>query len=190
MGNGFVSKALDDRVGCVNLIWLLKNAPADIDIIGVFTVQEELGLRGATIAANQVKPDMAIVLDTTPSIDPPLLDEEEINFQYNALSGEGPVVYTVDRGQIHDKRYIEFITGLAKKLELQFQYRQPGGGGTDGSAIHLQLSGIPSQSVSVPVRYLHTPTSYMMLEDWETTLQLLNAIIKNISPAISEEERK
>ena len=190
MGEGFVAKALDDRVGCVNLIWLLQHAPEDIDVIGVFTVQEELGLRGATIAANQVKPDIALVLDTTPSIDPPLMDSEDENTFYNTRLGHGPVVYTVDRGQIHDPRYIKYIVDIAEDMKIPYQKRQPGGGGTDGSAIHLQASGIPCQSVSVPVRYLHTPRSFMRLDDWNHTLQLLHATLTNISANIFDEERK
>ena len=190
MGDGFLAKALDDRVGCVNLIWLLQHAPEDIDVIGVFTVQEELGLRGAVTAANHVKPDIALVLDTTPSIDPPLMDSEDENVVYNTRLGHGPAIYTVDRGQIHDPRYIQFIADIAEDIEIPYQKRQPGGGGTDGSAIHLQAGGIPCQSVSVPVRYLHTPRSYMRLDDWNHTLKLLHATLTNISATIFDEERK
>ena len=182
LGESIASKALDDRVGCVNLIWLFKHAPANLDFYGVFTVQEELGLRGAKVAAYQIQPELAFAFDTTPAIDPPFMEEDEINTQYNTKAGYGPAIYTVDRGQIHNHKIIQFIQNIAAKNEIPCQLRQPGGGGTDSTAIHLTAAGILSQSISVPVRYLHTPCGMMKVSDWEATLHLLDKLFQELTP--------
>jgi endoglucanase len=187
LGDSIAAKALDDRVGCVNLIWLLKHAPANFDFYGVFTVQEELGLRGAKVAAYQIQPELAFAFDTTPAIDPPFLDEEEVNVEYNTKAGFGPAIYTVDRGQFHNPKIIRFILEVAEENGILCQLRQPGGGGTDSTAIHLTAAGILSQSISVPVRYLHTPCGMMKISDWEATLNLLDAIFQKLSPEIVKE---
>jgi endoglucanase len=187
IGEVIGAKALDDRVGCVNLMWLMKNAPPNIDFYGVFTVQEELGLRGAKVAAYQIQPDLAFALDTTPAIDPPILDQDEENFQYNTRAGMGPAVYTVDRGQIHNPKIIRFIQEIAEQNDICYQLRQPGGGGTDSTAIHLTAEGILSQSISVPVRYLHSPYGIMKISDWEATLHLLDKLFQKITPELVKE---
>ena len=187
LGDFIAAKALDDRVGCVNLIWLLKHAPDSIDFYGVFTVQEELGLRGAKVAAFRIKPDLAFAFDTTPAIDPPFLDEDEVNIQYNTKAGFGPAIYTVDRGQFHNAKIIKFVQETAKQNGIPCQLRQPGGGGTDSTAIHLTAEGILSQSISVPVRYLHTPCGMMKVSDWEATLNLLDKLFQQITPELVKE---
>lgn len=190
VGDTIRAKALDDRVGVANLIWLLKHAPPDIELTGVFTVQEELGLRGATVAAYGIDPDLGFAFDTTPSLDPPMYEKTLENTQYNARFGCGPVVYTVDRSQIHDPRLINFITNLADRNGIQYQKRQPGAGGTDSGAIHLARDGVLSQSISVPVRYLHSPRGMMKVEDWQQTRRLIAAIFDELSPEILKEEKR
>lgn len=187
LGDAIAAKALDDRVGCVNLIWLLKHAPANLDFYGVFTVQEELGLRGAQVAAFQIRPELAFAFDTTPAIDPPFLDEDQVNVEFNTKSGQGPAIYTVDRGQIHNQKIIRYLISVAEQNDLPYQLRQPGGGGTDSTAIHLTAEGILSQSVSVPVRYLHTPCSMMKVSDWEATLALLDLSFQGLTAEIIKE---
>lgn len=183
LGDCVAAKALDDRVGCANVIWLLKHAPKDIELVGVFAVQEELGLRGATAAAFRIHPDLAFALDTTPALDPPLWDDDEVNVQYNAKAGKGPVIYTVDASQIHFQSLIHYLVDQAEQNEIQYQLRQPGGGGTDSGAIHLQHDGILSQSISVPVRYLHSPRGLMRISDWEDTLHLLDCALQHAAEA-------
>ena len=183
LGDCVAAKALDDRVGCANVIWLLKHAPADIELVGVFAVQEELGLRGATAAAYRIHPDLAFALDTTPALDPPMWDSEEINIQYNAKAGKGPVIYTVDASQIHFQAMIDYLIHVADQSNINYQLRQPGGGGTDSGAIHLQHDGILSQSISVPVRYLHSPRGLMRISDWEDTLCLLDHALQHLAEA-------
>jgi len=187
LGDFFAAKAIDDRVGCANLIWLLKNAPGHIDLYGVFTVQEELGLRGAKVAAYQIMPDLGFAFDATPAIEPPLMDSNEHNYAYNTQTGRGPAIYTVDRGQVHNEKVIFLIRKVAEKHDIPYQLRQPGGGGTDSSAIHMTGSGIISQSISVPTRYLHSPISMMRQDDWEHTLHLIDTLFSELSPEIIKE---
>ncbi|NSW51662.1 MAG: M42 family peptidase [Anaerolineae bacterium] len=174
------AKALDDRVGCANVIWLLKHPPADTELFGVFTVQEELGLRGAGVSAFRVNPDLALVFDTTPAVEPPLLDDDDLNVQYNVQTGKGPAIYTLDASQVHFEPFIQLFVSVAESLGLHYQLRQPGAGGTDSGAIHLQRAGIYSQSISVPVRYLHTPRGMMRISDWEETLKLIEAVLNKL----------
>ena len=187
LGEFIAAKAIDDRVGCANLVWLLKNAPSQLDLYGVFTVQEELGLRGARVAAYQIMPDLGFAFDATPAIEPPLLDADEQNYEYNTQTGRGPAIYTVDRGQVHNEKVISLIRCVAEQHQIPHQLRQPGGGGTDSSAIHMTGSGIISQSISVPTRYLHSPISMMRQDDWEHTLHLIDTVFSELSPEIIKE---
>ena len=172
IGKSIRAKAIDDRIGVATLIELLKNAPANIDLLAAFTVQEEVGLRGAKVAAYAFDPDLAIALDSTPALDLPSWDGEE-NTRYNTKLGAGPAIYTIDRATISDPRLIKHFQDTAEREAIPCQFRQPGGGGTDAGAIHRQRAGIPSISISVPGRYLHTAISIARISDWEHTVKLL-----------------
>ncbi|MBT3392236.1 MAG: M42 family peptidase, partial [Chloroflexi bacterium] len=149
------AKAIDDRIGVASLITLLKNAPPNIDLLAAFTVQEEVGLRGAGVAAYAFNPDLAVALDSTPAMDLPVWDGEE-NIRYNTRLGAGPAIYVADAATLSHPRLIEHFRQSAEAASIPYQIRQPGGGGTDAGAIHRQRAGIPSISISVPARYIHT----------------------------------
>lgn len=183
LGSSLLGKAMDDRLGVATLIELVKHAPANIDLLAAFTVQEEVGLRGARVAAYAFDPDMAIALDSTPAFDLPLDDGEE-NTRYNTRLGGGPAIYIADGATLSDPRLIRHLVSTAEKYNIPFQFRQPGGGGTDAGAIHKQRSGIPSVSISVPGRYAHTPATIVRLEDWRNTLGLVHAALTDITPTI------
>lgn len=188
VGPSIFAKAIDNRVGCAILIDLLKTAPAHIDLCLSFSVQEEIGLRGAKVAANYFKPDLAIAIDSTPANDLPHYAEEE-NIYYNTKLGLGPALYTYDAGTLSDPRLVRFLTATGDSEKIPYQFRQPGGGGTDAGAIHRQQAGIPSVSVSVPGRYAHTSTLIMRVDDWKNTVALLQATLKRISPDLLAEDR-
>ncbi len=188
LGPSVRAKALDDRVGVANLIELLKNAPSSIDLLAAFTVQEENGLRGARVAAFAFDPDLAIVLDCTPVRDMPAPEGEE-NTRYNARLDAGPAIYTVDRATLSDPRLIRHFIAAAETEGIPYQMRQPGGGGTDAGAIHKQRAGVPSLSISVPARYLHTAASIMRIADWQNTLNLVHAGLASLTPEVLEQER-
>lgn len=182
-GPSLVGKALDDRLGVATLIELVKHAPANITLQAAFTVQEEIGLRGARVAAYALDPDLAIAVDSTPAIDLPMWDGSE-NAQYNTRLGLGPAIYIADGATISDPRLVKHLTQTAEALSLPHQFRQPGGGGTDAGAIHLRRSGIPSVSISVPGRYAHSPVLLARLSDWQATLSLVHAALLRLTPAI------
>ncbi len=184
LGPAWRGKALDDRLGCVALVELLRGPAYGFDLHAAFTVQEEVGLRGAKVAAFAVDPQAALVLDCTPAYDLPHSNEEKENTLYNTRLGLGPAIYIADRATISDQRLVAFLQRTADKAGVPYQLRQPGGGGTDAGAIHLARAGIPSVSVSVPGRYLHTPLSLVRADDFLHTLQLLRAALANWSPAV------
>ncbi len=188
VGPSIFAKAIDNRVGCAILIDLLKTAPAHIDLCLSFSVQEEIGLRGAKVAANYFKPDLAIAIDSTPANDLPHFAEEE-NIYYNTKLGLGPALYTYDAGTLSDPRLVRFLAATGDSEKIPYQFRQPGGGGTDAGAIHRQQAGIPSVSVSVPGRYAHTSTLVMRVDDWKNSVALLQAALKRISPDLLAENR-
>jgi len=190
LGPSLRAKALDDRFGVATLVELIKRAPENIDLLAAFTVQEEVGLRGARVAAYALNPDMAIALDSTPAYDLPHWDEEDENVQYNTHLDAGPAIYVMDRATIADQRLVSWLRDTAEINGIPYQFRQPGGGGTDAGVIHKTRSGIPSISVSVPARYAHTAASIARLADWENTLKLLHAALSRVTPDLLTGERR
>jgi tetrahedral aminopeptidase len=165
-------KALDDRLGCATLIGLLRRGPYPVELHAAFTVQEEVGLRGARVAGYAVEPQAAIALDCAPCNDLPDSRGRE-NTQYNARLGQGPVIYLADGHTISDSRLVEYLRRTAEGAGLPYQIRQPGGGGTDAGAIQRTRQGVPVVSVSVPARYIHGPAALARVEDWQNTLRLV-----------------
>jgi endoglucanase len=197
LGPSIRAKALDDRFGVATLVELARHAPSNIDLLAAFTVQEEVGLRGAHVAAYALDPHIAIVLDCTPAMDLPVLADDQVysdsdrtgNARYNTRLGAGPAIYVADRATLSDPRLIRHLIETAEALDIPYQIRQPGGGGTDAGAIHKQRMGIPSVSVSVPGRYLHTAVSLSRLDDWKNTLALVHAALARMSMDILASER-
>jgi endoglucanase len=182
-GPSVMSKSLDNRLGVAILIELLRHAPANLDVLAAFTVQEEIGLRGAQVAASHFKPDLAIVIDATPAHDLPMQHEGENNF-YNSKLGLGPAVYVTNQSAIDDPRLVRFLLETAAKARIPHQVRQPGGGGTDAGAIQRAVDGVPVVSVSVPHRYPHTAMSIARLDDWRATYALLLTALRKIAPEV------
>ena len=183
-----MGKALDDRLGVATLIELVRHHPENIELLAAFTVQEEVGLRGARVAANTFAPDLAIAIDSTPAFDFPGMDDQE-NTQYNCKLDAGPAIYIADAGTLSDPRLIRFLASTADQFNITYQFRQPGGGGTNAGAIHKALGGIPSVSISIPGRYAHTPMLISRISDWQATLQLIYAALQEITPAVLVPER-
>ncbi len=187
-GPALLAKALDNRLGVATLIELVKNTPPGIDLLAAFTVQEEIGLRGAKVAAHAFDPDLAIAVDATPAYDLPAWDSEE-NLAYNTRLGFGPAIYIADGATLSDPRLVRWLAAAGDAGKIPYQFRQPGGGGTDAGAISRARAGIPSVSVSVPHRYSHTAVSIARLKDWKNTLELLSAALEYIPPDLLKQER-
>ncbi len=183
--SSMMGKAFDDRLGVVSLISLLKMPPEKIEVLAAFTVQEELGLRGAGVAAYSLQPDAAVVMDATPAYDFPVWDKSE-NYLYNSRLDHGPAIYVADRATLSDPRLINHFVMVAEKNKIKHQIRQPGEGGTDAGAIHLQREGIPSISISVPTRYIHSPVSLARISDWQDTYRLVSLGLNTLSKSVLE----
>ncbi len=188
LGPSLRGKALDDRLGVATLIELVKQAPSNIDLLAAFTVQEEIGSRGARVAAYAFNPDLAIILDSTPAYDLPAWDMDE-NVRYNSRLGAGPAIYVADAGTLSDPRLVRYLIQVAEENGIPYQLRQPGGGGTDAGMIHRQREGIPSVSVSVPGRYAHSPATIARTSDWQHTLSLVSTALQKLTPDVLAVDR-
>ena len=189
LGPSLRGKALDDRLGVFTIIQLLKNAPENVDLLAAFTVQEELGLRGAKTAAYHLNPDIGIALDSTPANDLPDFDGEE-NTIHNTMLDSGPAIYLMDGATIGDRRLIKWLSETADAEGIPWQYRQPGRGGTDAGSIHKSRAGVPSVSVSVPQRYLHSAAGLVRKDDVLNTIKLLHAALSRLDKSILSSQEK
>ena len=179
IGPSLRGKAMDDRMGVATLVTLFQNAPENIDLLAAFTVQEEVGLRGARVAGYALKPDMAFAIDCTPAMDMPVWDGSE-NTLYRSKLDDGPAIYVADGATLSDPRLVTLLQNVGDTYNIPYQIRQPGSGGTDAGSIHKQRDGIPSISVSVPTRYTHTAASIVRLNDWKNSVALLHAALSHI----------
>ena len=189
LGPSIRSKALDDRLGVFNLIQLVKHAPENVDLLAAFTVQEELGLRGAKTAAYGFDPEIGIAMDSTPANDLPHYDGLE-NTSHNTKLGDGPAIYIMDCGTIGDQRLIKWLIESAEAEKIPWQFRQPGMGGTDAGEIHKTRAGVPSVSVSVPQRYLHSAAGLIRIDDELNTLKLIHTALKRLNRSILNLQEK
>ncbi len=186
IGPSIRAKALDDRLGVVNLIELVRHAPDNIDLLAAFTVQEEVGLRGARVAAYAFDPQIGIALDSTPALDLPGWEAEEENGRYNTRLDHGPAIYLMDAATIADRRLVDWLVRSAEAEGIPWQYRQPNLGGTDAGAIHKVRAGVPSVSVSVPQRYIHTAAGLIRMDDWVNTLRLVHTALTKLTAGLLE----
>lgn len=192
MGPSIRAKALDDRLGVATLIELVKHAPKNIDLMAAFTVQEEVGLRGAQVAAYTFDPDVGIAIDSTPALDLPSWEgnhEVDENTHYNTRLDSGPAIYLADSATLADPRLVRHLVDTANEARIPYQFRQPGGGGTDAGAINRSRAGVPSISVSIPGRYIHTAAGIARLSDWRNTFALLYSALSTMTPAVLSAER-
>ncbi len=172
-------KAFDDRAGCAVLIELLKE-DYPFDLHAVFTVQEEVGLRGARVAAFSVDPDCAIALEGTIADDLPKKKDVSPTTQL----GAGPALTVMDRSFIAHQGLLRHTIAVAEQNGIPYQFKQPGIGGTDSGAIHLSREGIPSITVAVPCRYIHSPAGLLSLEDFERTVTLVRETLRTLTTEV------
>ena len=166
------AKALDNRVGCSLLIDLIKQIE-DIEFYGVFTVMEELGLRGAGPAAFRIEPDIAIILEGTVCYEMPDLDSHQIPTQLN----KGPAISLLDRTTIYNHELRKKIVKIAESKNISYQFRKTSMGGNDSGKIHTSKQGSTSLTLSVPCRYIHGPVSVMSMVDYKSTSELLLEVL-------------
>ncbi|MCK8816899.1 M42 family metallopeptidase [Natroniella sulfidigena] len=161
-------KAFDDRVGCAALVELLQQEH-QLSIIAAFTVQEEIGLRGASVVAYDLDPDLALVVEGTSASDVP--DSKEAG--YSTQLGAGPALTVQDGSLIPSQPVVNKLIEVAKQNEIPYQFRKLTTAGTDAGAIHLTKEGIRTAVMSLPCRYIHSPASLINLNDYQATVKLL-----------------
>ena len=173
-GEGFVkAKALDDRAGCMILLDVLRNSDYAGDITCVFTVQEEVGLRGAKVAARKVMPDRAIILDTTTANDMGMIDSHK----QVTRCGDGPALTFMDRRAMIPDEMRALALNAAKKNGIPVQIKRGNSGGTDAGAIHLTGAGVPCLVIVIPCRYCHSGVSVCKLSDIDYAKKLAFAVL-------------
>ncbi len=167
-GGRVSSKALDDRIGCwVEMECLKKMGTPYNDIYFVFSVQEEVGCRGAKVAANRIRADVGIAIDVTPSFDVP----GENNA--NAVLGKGAAVKVMDSSVICDEYLVEEMVKCAKDNGIVYQIEVLPYGGTDASAFNMSHEGVKACGISIPERYCHSPYGIVDMGDVQACIDLL-----------------
>ncbi len=170
-----MAKSLDNRAGCAVLIETLRRLPRTlpIGVYFVFTVQEELGLRGARPVSYRLKPDYGLAVDVTRVGDTP-----EPEYKMDVSLGGGPAIKVKDSSVICHPKVIKKMTAVANKHGIPFQFEVLERGGTDAGAIHLSREGVPSGALSIPCRYIHSPSEMVDLDDLENAVSLLGHLLQ------------
>ncbi|MEM3081435.1 MAG: M20/M25/M40 family metallo-hydrolase, partial [Nitrososphaerota archaeon] len=184
VGLRVMGKAFDDRVGCVVEALVTRAAAMEelgVELYSVFTVQEEVGLRGATTAVNSVNPEYAIVLEGSVAADTPGVPEQS---RVTRL-GKGAAVRIMDSTMITKRGFYELLVRAAERAGAAWQPQIVLGSGTDAGRIHLHGRGVATGVVGVPCRYLHSPHLILDLRDLEAAYKLTLEALR----LISEERR-
>jgi endoglucanase len=172
-GERLVSKAMDDRIGVAVLIETLRLLKKSSNqVYFVFSVQEEVGLRGATTAAFGLDPDIGVAVDVTRSGDTPKGIKMDVSL------GQGPAVKVRDSGMLSDPRVVDWMVNTAEKSKIPFQLEVLEAGTTDARAMQLTRAGVPAGCVSIPCRYVHAPSEMVDFKDVQNAVRLLLALVK------------
>lgn len=175
IGNRLVAKSLDDRVGvlvAIETLRALQGKSIPHDLYFVFTTQEEVGSRGAQTSSYHVDPDVGIAVDVTPTGDTPHALKMEMKL------GDGPCVKFQDVGSISDPRVVQWMINAAEKNKIPFQREVLLLGTTDARVIQAVRAGVPSGCISIPVRYVHSPSEMVDFTDVQNTVRLLTAVLR------------
>ena len=181
-GDGFVmAKAIDDRFGCAALLELIRSdLPVDCNF--VFSVQEEVGLRGAYPAAYNMAADIAMIIEATTAADFPSVKESK----KICKTGKGAVIPFMDGGTIYDRELFALITGLADKNGIPWQTKNVISGGTDGAAFQRSRTGVKTVGLAAPVRNLHSPLCVAKYSDMEAVYDLARVFLEEMRSAKNE----
>lgn len=174
-----LAKAWDNRIGLAIAIEVLKQLK-DVDhpnvVYGVGTVQEEVGLRGARTSAHKIKPDIGFGVDVGIAGDTPGIRPHEADSKL----GDGPQIVLYDASMVSHKGLRELVLSTADEKEIPYQYTSIAGGGTDSGAIHLTANGVPSLSITVASRYIHSHAAMLHRDDFENAVKLIVEVIKKL----------
>ena len=174
LGNRVVAKSMDDRIGCVVAIQALralKSTPNEVYF--VFTTQEELGTRGAQTSAYGIDPDLGFSIDVTGWGDTPGQRD------FDVALGNGPAIKIRDGGMLSDPRVVDWMIGAAEKNKIPYQREVLLGGTTDARAMQLVRGGVPVGCVSIPCRYVHSPSEMVDYDDVQNAVKLVTALLRS-----------
>jgi endoglucanase len=161
-------KAFDDRAGCAAAA-ALAEGDYPVDLYLCFSAQEEVGLRGARVAAFRIEPDIAFALEGTVCDDSP----KKKDVSPTTVLGSGPAITLMDHTFIANRHLVRVLVDTADKHGIPHQFKQPGVGSTNIGAIHLSKTGVPSAAVAVPCRYIHAPAGILSLNDLDNLVLLM-----------------
>ncbi|MFH1011078.1 MAG: M20/M25/M40 family metallo-hydrolase, partial [bacterium] len=169
----YVGKALDDRAGCALLVAVLeglatRKVQTPLTVKANFATSEELGLRGARVAAFGIRPQVALALEGTIGADFPGVAPDKCI----CSQGLGPVISVMDNTMMVPRRMTDFLIACAKAAKVPYQIKMPSYGGTDAGAIQQARAGVLAGIIALPCRYIHSPNSTMLWKDFENTLAL------------------
>ena len=177
-----MAKALDDRAGCAIVIDVFRGI-RDFDypgtLHGVMTVQEEVGLRGASTSVDAVDPDLAIVVDVAVATDTPGLSDTDVSTR--TYLGKGPIIGFYDASMIPHLLLRDLVTSIAADNSIPYQVAVMSAGGTDAGKIHLYHKGVPSVVIGMPVRYIHSHVGVAHLEDYSKAVELILAVVRSVN---------
>jgi putative aminopeptidase FrvX len=171
-----LAKAWDNRIGlaiAIGVLKYLKDKKHENIVYGVGTVQEEVGLRGAKTAAQKIQPDIAFGVDVGIAGDTPGVSEKEAQ----SKMGKGPQIILYDASMVSHKGLRDFVTNVADELNIPYQFDAIAGGGTDSGSIHLTGQGVPTLSVTIATRYIHSHAALLHRDDYENAVKLIGEVI-------------
>lgn len=173
--NNVTGKAMDDRIGCYIMIEALKKIENPYnDLYFVFSVQEEVGLRGATVAAERINPDMGIAIDVTIANDFPEAP------QVSSALGDGTAIKVSDGSVICNEYLVEEMVKCCEENTIKYQLDVIDGGGTDAGAINRSNFGVRATGISVATRYVHGPNCFVNMKDTEASIDLLSKYVNRV----------
>lgn len=174
-----LAKAWDNRIGCAIAIEVLKQLKGQDHpniVYGVGTIQEEVGLRGAKTSANMIEPDIGFGVDVGIAGDTPGITDNEADSKL----GKGPQIILYDASMISHKGVRDLVVKTAEDHDIPFQYASIAGGGTDSGSIHLTANGVPSLSITIATRYIHSHAAILHRDDFENAVKLIVETIKKL----------
>ncbi len=177
----FTAKAFDNRYGCalaVDVLQQLKDEEIGINLYAGATVQEEVGLRGAKVAVQLIQPDLAIAVDVGVAYDVPGMMNEMNN---EGKLGDGPLAIMMDATSIAHNGFRKHIKSVAEQYDIPVQWATTPGGGTDAGSIHVANKGIPTITIGVALRYMHSNVSVLHKNDYENSVHLITEIVRSLN---------
>ena len=177
-----MGKAFDNRLGCAAVLSTLEELSENdlqINLVGVFAAQEEVGTRGEYVCTNRISPDLAIIFEGCPADDTVVPE-----YRAQTVLKKGPMLRHIDARMITNPRFQRYAIDLAKKSDISVQTAVRTGGATNGAPIHISNMGVPSIVIGVPVRYAHTHYGISSYSDYKGAVDLAVNILKTITPEI------